>query len=44
MIEMWFDLVPSPRRDGGRKLRAVRLTRVSFSSDGETIAEMPDGR
>jgi hypothetical protein len=43
MIEMWFDLVPSPRRDGGRKLRTTRLTRVSFSSDGETIAEMPDG-
>ena len=44
MIEIWFDLVPSPRRDGGRRLRATRLTRVSFSSDGETIAEMPDGR
>jgi hypothetical protein len=41
MIELWFDLVPSPRRDGGRKLRTMRLSRASFSSDGETIAEMP---
>jgi hypothetical protein len=44
MIEMWFDLVDSPRRDGGRKLKTTRLTRVSFTSDGETIAEMPVGR
>ncbi len=44
MIEIWFDLVASPRQDGGRKLRAIRLNRVSFSCDGETIAEMPDGR
>jgi hypothetical protein len=44
MIEIWFDLVASPRRDGGRQLRATRLTRVCFTSDGETIAEIPDGR
>jgi hypothetical protein len=44
MVEIWFDLVASPRRDGGRKLRATCLAHVSFSSDGETIAEMPDGR
>jgi hypothetical protein len=44
MIELWFDLVPSPKLDGGRKLRASRLTRASFSIDDVTIAEMPAGR
>ncbi len=44
MIELWFDMVASPRLDGGRKLRASRLARASFSIDDETIAEMPDGR